>query len=158
MGRSSEIGQFCPLSHQQFSKGCSSMPRLTAQTQAFPSPSSCTLPLLALHPAILWPPGMSLGLCNRKEVGQLSLRSAQVVIGFYTWDTAGLRKQVCRGAQLPWLRGNIKSPPGELGTQCPHPFKGFTQLRKPPLVNPSPDWLKSRWQKEVKCCYCKAPS
>lgn len=77
------------------------MPHLTVQTQAFPSPSSCTLPPLALHPATMWPPGMFLGLCDRKEVGLVSLTSAQVDIGFYTWDTAGLHNQECRGAQLP---------------------------------------------------------
>jgi len=39
-----------------------------------------------------------------------------------------LHNWVCRGARLPWLRGNIKSPPGEFGTQCLG-FEGFTQLK-----------------------------
>ena len=150
MARSSEIGQFCPPSPQQFSKACSSMPHLTVQTQASPSPSSCTLPPLALHPAIMWPPGRRpfVYATERRWASFPLDQSAQVVIGFYMWDTVGLHNWVCRGAQLPGLRGNIKSPPGELGTQCPHPFKGFTQLRKPPLVNPSPDQLKRKQMTE----------
>lgn len=156
MARSSAIGQFCPLSHQQFSKGCSSMCHLTAQTQAFPSTSSSTFPPLALHPATMQPPGCPLVyVTERRGSSFLSdqLKSLDFIHGTQWACTTGCAEEPHHPGS-----GRTSNHLQELGTQSPHPFQGFTQHRKPPLVNPSPDQLKSKQVTEVKCCYCKVLS
>lgn len=142
MARSSAIGQFCPLSHQQFSKGCSSMSHLTAQTQAFSSTSSSTFPPLALHPATMQPPGCPLVYVTERQGEQLPLRSAQV-IGFYTWDAMGLHNWVCRGATSPWLRKNIKSPP-RVRNPKPTSFPGIYTAQEASLGKSQPRSIKKQ--------------